>query len=44
VDERTAAKKSRDFARADAIREQLSAEGIQLEDTPQGVRWVRRCA
>ena len=44
VDERTAAKKSRDFARADAIRDQLSAEGIQLEDTPQGVRWVRRCA
>ncbi len=44
VDERTAAKLARDFARADAIRDQLSAEGIQLEDTPQGVRWVRRCA
>ena len=41
VDERTAAKKSRDFARADAIREQLAAEGIALEDTPQGVRWKR---
>ncbi|MDO4708499.1 MAG: cysteine--tRNA ligase [Pseudomonadota bacterium] len=42
VDERIAAKKARDFARADAIREQLAAEGIILEDTPQGVRWQRR--
>ena len=41
VDERTAAKKARDFARADAIRGQLAAEGIALEDTPQGVRWKR---
>ncbi|MFA5589964.1 MAG: cysteine--tRNA ligase [Lysobacteraceae bacterium] len=41
VDERNAAKKSRDFVRADAIREQLAAEGIALEDTPQGVRWKR---
>ena len=42
VDERTEAKKNRDFARADAIRDQLAAEGIALEDTPQGVRWVRK--
>jgi len=42
VDERTGAKKNRDFARADAIRDQLAAEGIVLEDTPQGVRWVRK--
>jgi cysteinyl-tRNA synthetase len=41
IDERAAAKKSRDFARADAIRQQLSDEGILLEDTPQGVRWKR---
>jgi cysteinyl-tRNA synthetase len=41
IDERNAAKKSRDFARADAIRDQLAAEGILLEDTPQGVRWKR---
>ncbi|GAB3754469.1 cysteine--tRNA ligase [Lysobacter olei] len=41
VDERTAAKKARDFARADALRDQLAAEGIVLEDTPQGVRWRR---
>ena len=44
VDERGAAKHARDFARADAIREQLAAEGILLEDTPQGVRWVRKHA
>ena len=41
VDERATAKRSRDFARADAIRDQLAAEGILLEDTPQGVRWKR---
>ncbi len=41
VDERGTAKKARDFARADAIRDQLAAEGIVLEDTPQGVRWRR---
>jgi cysteinyl-tRNA synthetase len=44
VEERTAAKKARDFARADAIRDQLAGEGILLEDTPQGVRWVRKRA
>ncbi|WP_181108598.1 cysteine--tRNA ligase [Xanthomonas arboricola] len=41
VEERNAAKKARDFARADAIRTQLADEGIVLEDTPQGVRWKR---
>ena len=41
IDERIAAKKGRDFARADAIRDQLAAENIVLEDTPQGVRWKR---
>jgi cysteinyl-tRNA synthetase len=42
VDERIAARKAKDFARSDAIRDQLAAEGIVLEDTAQGVRWVRR--
>jgi cysteinyl-tRNA synthetase len=41
VDARIEAKKSRDFARADAIRQQLADEGVLLEDTPQGVRWKR---
>jgi cysteinyl-tRNA synthetase len=41
IDERASAKKARDFARADAIRDQLAGEGILLEDTPLGVRWKR---
>jgi cysteinyl-tRNA synthetase len=41
INERAAAKKARDFARADAIRDQLAAENILLEDTAQGVRWRR---
>jgi cysteinyl-tRNA synthetase len=41
IDERDDAKKNRDFARSDAIRDQLAAEGVLLEDTAQGVRWKR---
>jgi len=41
VDERNAAKRARDFIRADAIRRQLAEEGVLLEDTAQGVRWRR---
>ncbi|MEP6906882.1 MAG: cysteine--tRNA ligase [Pseudoxanthomonas sp.] len=41
IDERNAAKKNRDFTRSDAIRDQLAAEGVMLEDTAQGVRWKR---
>ncbi|MFW6164121.1 MAG: cysteine--tRNA ligase [Planctomycetota bacterium] len=41
IEERQAARKARDFERADAIRDQLDAQGIILEDTPQGVRWRR---
>jgi cysteinyl-tRNA synthetase len=40
--ERTEARKSRNFARADEIRDLLHAKGIVLEDTPQGVRWRRK--
>lgn len=39
IDERLAARKSRDFLRSDEIREQLKRQGIILEDTPQGTRW-----
>ena len=42
VDERTAAKKARDFAKADSIREQLSDAGILVEDTKDGIRWKRK--
>jgi len=41
VDERNAARKARDFARADGIRDALAADGILLEDTVAGVRWKR---
>ena len=41
IDERNEAKKNRDFVRSDAIRDQLAAEGVMLEDTAQGVRWKR---
>lgn len=41
VDARSAAKAARDFARADAIRQQLAEQGVLLEDTAQGVRWKR---
>jgi cysteinyl-tRNA synthetase len=41
VARRNAAKKAKDFALADALRQQLADEGILLEDTPQGVRWRR---
>jgi cysteinyl-tRNA synthetase len=42
VDERQAAKKTRNFARADAIRAELLAKGVVIEDAKDGVRWKRK--
>ena len=41
IEERQAARKEKNFARADAIREELLAKGIILEDTREGVKWKR---
>jgi cysteinyl-tRNA synthetase len=42
IAERTQAKKQRNFARADAIRNELLGKGILLEDSKDGVRWKRK--
>jgi cysteinyl-tRNA synthetase len=41
LEARQAAKKARDFAEADRIRDALKAEGIEIVDTPTGPRWRR---
>ena len=41
IEARRAAKKAKDFALADLIRNELNAEGIELTDIPNGVRWKR---
>ena len=41
IAERQQARKDRNFARADEIRDELLAKGIVLEDTREGVRWKR---
>jgi cysteinyl-tRNA synthetase len=42
IKERDEARKMRDFARADSIRNELADKGIILEDTPFGTRWKRK--
>ncbi len=41
VEERARARHNREWARADALREELAHRGIQVEDTPDGVRWKK---
>jgi cysteinyl-tRNA synthetase len=41
VAEREAARASRNFAESDRIRDALAAEGVEIEDTPDGPRWRR---
>ncbi|WPP40908.1 cysteine--tRNA ligase [Paenibacillus hunanensis] len=42
IAERVEARSNKNWARSDEIRDQLSAQGILLEDTPQGMRWRRK--
>src|SRR3954467_8492514 len=42
IDARLAARKSRNFAESDRIRDELLARGILLEDTPGGTRWRKK--
>ena len=42
IAQRQAARKNKDFAKADAIRDQLLSMGIILEDTREGVKWKRQ--
>ncbi|MDR2974816.1 MAG: cysteine--tRNA ligase [Propionibacteriaceae bacterium] len=41
LDQRAAARQRKDYAAADAIRDQLATLGLTIEDTPQGPRWTR---
>lgn len=41
IEERQAARKAKNFTRADEIRQQLLDRGIVLEDTREGVKWKR---
>ncbi len=42
IEERKAARKDKDFARADAIRDELAEKGIVLLDSPQGTTWKKK--
>ena len=40
LEQREAARKAKDFATADAIRDRIKEAGIEVEDTPEGPRWT----
>ncbi|ADK31054.1 cysteine--tRNA ligase [Brachyspira pilosicoli] len=42
IEERTLAKKEKNYKRADEIRDELNSMGIEIMDTPNGVRWKRK--
>jgi cysteinyl-tRNA synthetase len=42
IEDRQLAKRAKDFVRADAIRQELDAQGIELRDTPEGTLWKRK--
>jgi cysteinyl-tRNA synthetase len=42
IEARITARKARNFAESDRIRDQLLARGVILEDTAQGTRWRRK--
>jgi len=42
LDQRQSARAAKDFATADAIRDQIKAAGIEVEDTPTGASWSLR--
>lgn len=42
IEQRTAARKAKNWTEADRIRDELKEKGIILEDTPQGVKWSRK--
>ena len=41
IADRAAAKKAKDYAKADEIRQRLAQMGVMLVDTPQGTKWQR---
>jgi cysteinyl-tRNA synthetase len=41
IEKRNAARAAKDFATADALRDELAAAGVQIEDGPQGTTWRR---
>ena len=42
IEERTLAKKEKNYQKADEIRNKLLSMGIEIMDTPQGVKWKRK--